>query len=49
MHMTEELISGMVKAIKGSYVIEYHVNGPDAPPITIDFTPPFKVTRCDVV
>ena len=42
MKLTEDLISGMVKSIKGSYVIDYHVKGPDAPPIQIDFTPPFK-------
>lgn len=42
MKLTEELLSGMVFAIKGSHKIEYHANGPDEPPITIDFTPPWK-------
>ena len=42
MTFTEELISGMVLAIKGSYKIQYHANGPDAPPVEIDFTPPFR-------
>lgn len=42
MEMTEELLAGMVQAIHGSYVIDYHPNGPDEPSIKIDFTPPFK-------
>jgi len=42
MALTEELISGMVKEITGSYKIQYHAQGPDHPPIEIDFTPPFK-------
>ena len=42
MKMTEEIISGMVKDLTGSYVIQYHANGPDEPPVTIDFTPPFR-------
>jgi len=40
--ITEELVSGMVKEITGSYVLKYHANGADQPPIEIDFTPPFK-------
>ena len=42
MAITEEMISGMVLAIKGSYKIEYHADGKDKPPIEIDFTPPFR-------
>jgi lysyl-tRNA synthetase class 2 len=42
MAFTEEMLSSMVFAIKGSYKIQYHANGPDAPPIEIDFTPPFR-------
>ena len=42
MQMTEEMISGMVYAIKGSYKIQYHAKGPDEDPIEIDFTPPFR-------
>jgi len=42
MKMTEELISGMVKSITGSYKLKYHANGHDKDPIEIDFTPPFK-------
>ena len=42
MKMTEELISGLVYKLKGSYKISYHANGPDEPPVEIDFTPPFK-------
>jgi hypothetical protein len=40
--MTEDLLSGMVKTICGSYKITYHPQGPDGPPMEIDFTPPFK-------
>ena len=42
MRMTEELVSGMVLKLKGSYKVMYHANGPDEPPVEIDFTPPFK-------
>ena len=42
MNLSEKLISGMVKALTGSYVIEYHNDGPDGPATKIDFTPPFK-------
>lgn len=42
MTITEEMLSGMVKKIKGSYKIKYHANGPDEPPVEIDFTPPFR-------
>ncbi|CAL5227144.1 g10056 [Coccomyxa viridis] len=41
MDMTEELVSGLVKAVKGSYQIKYHANGPAEPPVDIDFTPPW--------
>jgi len=42
MSLTEELISGMVKSITGSYKFSYHANGADQPPIEIDCTPPFR-------
>lgn len=42
MEMTEAMISGMVMALKGSYKIKYHANGPKEEPIEIDFTPPFR-------
>jgi len=42
MHMTEQMISGMAKELTGDYKIQYHANGPDKPPVTIDFTPPFR-------
>jgi len=42
MDMTEELVSEMVKSIKGSYKIQYHANGHDQPPIEIDFSRPWK-------
>ena len=45
MNVTETLIAGMVYAIKGTHIIQYHKDGPDAPPVTIDFTPPFRRIR----
>jgi lysyl-tRNA synthetase class 2 len=44
MAMTEDMISGMVKAVCGSYVITYHPDGPEHPETakTVDFTPPFR-------
>ncbi|KAM0733005.1 Lysine--tRNA ligase [Formica fusca] len=42
MKITENMLSSMVKAIHGTYRIEYHSNGPDSEPDEIDFTPPFK-------
>lgn len=40
--VTEELISGMVMAICGSYKITFHPDGKDGKAMEIDFTPPFK-------
>jgi lysyl-tRNA synthetase class II len=42
MKITEELLSGMVKAITGDYKVKYHPEGPDGPVWEADFTPPFK-------
>jgi len=42
MQVTEELVSSMVKDILGTYKVSYQLNGPEADPIIIDFTPPFK-------
>lgn len=42
MNWTEEMVSSMVLKLKGSYVIDYHSDGPDAPPTRIDFTPPWR-------
>jgi lysyl-tRNA synthetase class 2 len=42
MTMTEELLAGMVKSVKGSYKFQYHPNGPDSETYEIDFTPPFR-------
>lgn len=42
MNMTEHMISEMVKDICGSYKISYHANGPEEPPVDIDFTPPWR-------
>lgn len=41
MNMTEDLISSMVHDIKGSYVVDYHPEGPDGPTVPLDFTPPW--------
>jgi len=43
--ITEKLISGMVKAIFGTYLVTYHPDGPEGEAQTIDFTPPFKRLR----
>jgi len=42
MDLTEHMLSEMVREIKGSYKIQYHANGPDADPIEIDFSPPWR-------
>eukprot|EP00656_Telonema_subtile_P015409 TRINITY_DN18069_c0_g1_i3.p1 TRINITY_DN18069_c0_g1~~TRINITY_DN18069_c0_g1_i3.p1 ORF type:complete len:599 (+),score=199.63 TRINITY_DN18069_c0_g1_i3:82-1878(+) len=48
MELTEQLVSGMVKALTGSYVIQYHTDANAeglGEPKTIDFTPPFRRVR----
>merc|ERR1719149_423215 len=48
MKLTEELVSGMVLALTGSYIVQYHIDADDkglGEPKTIDFTPPFKRVR----
>jgi len=42
MKMTEELVTQMVTDTKGTLKVQYHVNGHDKEPITIDFTPPYR-------
>ena len=42
MCLTESMLSSLVLAIKGCYAFDYHLNGPDEPPILVDFSPPFK-------
>lgn len=42
MDLTEDMVSGMVKSIKGTYKIQYHADGPDKPTVEIDFTPPWR-------
>lgn len=45
MSFTEELLSGMVHSITGSYIIQYHPRDDEANPdkvYQIDFTPPFR-------
>jgi lysyl-tRNA synthetase class 2 len=41
MDMTEQMVSGLVKELHGSYVIQYNREEKDGGPISIDFTPPF--------
>ncbi|XP_065581223.1 lysine--tRNA ligase-like, partial [Artemia franciscana] len=45
MQITEDMLSGMVKNIKGTYEVSYHPKGPDGPPEKINFTPPFNRMR----
>ncbi len=44
MKLTEDMVSGMVLKLTGSYKIKYHPNGIEEKDniIEIDFTPPFK-------
>ena len=42
MVITEEMLSGMVKTIHGTYKVTYHPDGEGGEPVEIDFTPPFK-------
>ena len=42
MEMTETLLSGLVKNVTGSYIVDYHPQGPNGPVNKVDFTPPFK-------
>ncbi|KAF4676664.1 hypothetical protein FOL47_005615 [Perkinsus chesapeaki] len=42
MDMTEEMISGMVKSIFGTYKVTFHPEGPEGPASEIDFAPPWK-------
>lgn len=49
MSITENMLSGMVKALTGSYKVRYHPNRVSdtelGEPIDVDFTPPFKRVR----
>lgn len=40
--ITENLVSGMVKSIHGSYKVVYRPDGETGEAVEIDFTPPFK-------
>lgn len=42
MTITEEMLSGMVKSIHGTYKVKYHPDGQDGEAVEIDFTPPFR-------
>jgi len=45
MNLTESMVSGMVKAIFGSYKVTFHPDGPEGEAQEIDFTPPFRRMR----
>eukprot|EP01027_Heterolobosea_sp_BB2_P009739 GEZU01014338.1.p1 GENE.GEZU01014338.1~~GEZU01014338.1.p1 ORF type:complete len:491 (-),score=243.22 GEZU01014338.1:42-1514(-) len=46
MKITEEMISGMVKEITGSYKIKYHPKGKEVDEVVeVDFTPPWRRIR----
>ena len=47
MQLTEDLLSGMVKKLFGTYKIQYHPEGPDGPTMDLDFSPPFR--RVDMI
>lgn len=40
--ITEDLLSGLVYEIHGTYKITYHPDGPEGEAYEIDFTPPYK-------
>jgi lysyl-tRNA synthetase class 2 len=42
MKISEDLLSGLVQHLFGTYKLKSHPNGPDKEPEIIDFTPPFK-------
>jgi len=42
MEITEDMLSGMVKQIHGSYKFNYQPDGPEGDSWEVDFTPPFK-------
>ncbi|CAL8075787.1 unnamed protein product [Calicophoron daubneyi] len=42
MKITEDMLSGLVKYLFGSYMVTYHPEGSESEAITVDFTPPFK-------
>ena len=42
MHVTEEMVSGMVKSITGSYKVRYHMNGPEEAPVEVNFEAPWR-------
>ena len=45
-NVTEELLSGLVLEVNGSYLLKYHPEGPGTDKeVIIDFTPPFKKLR----
>jgi len=41
--ITEDLVSGVVLKVNGSYIVKHHPDGPDTERVVdIDFTPPFR-------
>ncbi|KAJ2864173.1 lysyl-tRNA synthetase [Coemansia erecta] len=47
LEITESMISSMVMYLFGSYKVEFHKDGPQNPPLVIDFSPPFR--RVDMI
>lgn len=47
LEITENMVAGMVKYLFGDYKVEYHKDGPENPPLVIDFSPPFR--RVDMI
>jgi len=41
MDMTEQMISGMAKSLKGSYFVPFHPDGEEGEEVQLDFTPPW--------
>ncbi|XP_054155210.1 lysine--tRNA ligase-like [Oppia nitens] len=42
MVIVETMLSGLVLHLFGKYEVTYHPEGPDGPPVVINFMPPFK-------
>lgn len=42
MTITEDMLSGMVMSIFGTYKVKFHPDGPEGEEKEIDFTPPFR-------
>lgn len=45
MQIVESLISNLVYSLFGTYEVTYHPDGPDGPPLTINYQAPFKKVK----